>query len=98
MFCGKTLHPFSGPERSAEERTEEWTHMVSTPAGTREPPTPLNGEITEMLLLLPTAQAAALERMARRHGLTSGQLARRLIGEFLARSSSACGAEEDGNP
>jgi hypothetical protein len=43
----------------------------------------LDGEMTEMLLLLPVPQAAALEKAARAQGLTSAQLTRRLISNFL---------------
>jgi hypothetical protein len=45
--------------------------------------TSLDGEVAEMLLLLPTDQAARLEEAARRRGLTSAELTRRLIRGFL---------------
>lgn len=49
---------------------------------------PVDGEMTEMLLLLPNHQAAALERAARHRGLTSAQLARRLIRAFLETAAA----------
>lgn len=36
-------------------------------------------EVTELSLLVPQAQAEMLERKARRHGMTLGQLLRRMI-------------------
>ncbi len=47
-------------------------------------PGPPNREMLELVLLLPTRQAMALERAARREGHTVGQVLRRLIREFLA--------------
>jgi hypothetical protein len=46
----------------------------------------LDGEMMEMLLLLPNRQAAALERAARAQGLTSAQLTRRLIAAYLDKA------------
>jgi hypothetical protein len=65
--------------------TGDQVRMASSqdPAGLSGLLVPLDAEMTEMLLLLPSAQAAALERAARRHGLTSAQLTRRLINHFL---------------
>jgi hypothetical protein len=47
----------------------------------------LDGEMTELVLLLPGWQAAALERAAQQRGLTGGQLTRRLIATFLNDTS-----------
>jgi hypothetical protein len=60
--------------------------MLSTKdlIGSTESLVRLDGEMMELVLLLPTGQAAALEHAARRQGLTSGQLTRRLIAAFLA--------------
>jgi hypothetical protein len=49
------------------------------------------GGIVEVALLLPDWQMAALERAAHLRGLTTGQMTRRLIRDFL---SSAPGPEE----
>jgi hypothetical protein len=43
-----------------------------------------DAEMAEVALLLPSSQAAALERVARRRGLTVGQLVRHLIRDCLA--------------
>ena len=43
----------------------------------------LDGEMAELVLLLPAEEAEALEGAACRRGLTSGQLLRRLIRNFL---------------
>jgi hypothetical protein len=51
-------------------------------------------EITEVALLLPSNQVAALERVAHRQGLTVGQFIRRLIGDSLA---AAPGQERTGS-
>jgi hypothetical protein len=40
-------------------------------------------EVAELALLLPTGQAAALEAAARQRGLTTAQLTRQLIRDFL---------------
>jgi len=45
-----------------------------------------DGEVVELALLLPTGQATALETAARRRGLTTAQLARQLVRDFLDRS------------
>lgn len=41
-------------------------------------------EVVEMPLLLPRWQALELEAAARRRGMTTGQMIRRVIGEMLA--------------
>lgn len=41
-------------------------------------------EVVELHLLLPQWQAVALEAAARRRGMTTGQMLRRVIGELLA--------------
>lgn len=43
----------------------------------------LDGEMAELLVLLPAPEAAALERAAKQRDLTAGQLLRRLIRDFL---------------
>jgi hypothetical protein len=47
--------------------------------GTRE----VDREMAELLVLVPAAEAAALERAAKQFNLTTGQLVRRLIRDFL---------------
>ena len=44
------------------------------------------GRVVEVPLLLPGWQAEALEEAARREGRTLGEVARRLIRDFLRRS------------
>jgi hypothetical protein len=41
------------------------------------------GQVTELLLLLPGRQAAELERLAHSRGLTLGQVIRLLIRDYL---------------
>jgi hypothetical protein len=41
-------------------------------------------EVVELPLLLPRWQAVELEAAARRRGMTTGQMLRRVIGEVLA--------------
>jgi hypothetical protein len=41
------------------------------------------GDVAEMPLLIPAAQAAALEGAAHRRGVTAAQLVRRLVQDFL---------------
>ena len=41
-------------------------------------------EVVELHLLLPRGQAIELEAAARRRGMTTGQMLRRVIGEVLA--------------
>lgn len=40
-------------------------------------------DVAEVVLLLPARQAAALEREARRRGMTTGEMMRRLVRDFL---------------
>jgi hypothetical protein len=54
----------------------------ATPSDGRGPPR-LDMEMAELVLLLPAEEAEALEGEACRRGLTSGQLLRRLIRDFL---------------
>jgi len=44
---------------------------------------PLDGDMAELILLMPNGQTAALETAARERGLTVGQMIRRLIRGFL---------------
>jgi hypothetical protein len=53
----------------------------------REPPP--DPDVAEILLLLPAAQAAALEEAARRHGLTLARVLRALINEYVRHSAQA---------
>jgi hypothetical protein len=46
-------------------------------------PGPFSEDITELSLLLPASQAAALERTAKARGLTTGEMLRGLIRDFL---------------
>jgi hypothetical protein len=50
---------------------------------------PLDGEMVELALLLPSWQAEDLETSAHRHGQTAGQVLRALIGDYCRRSGSA---------
>jgi hypothetical protein len=43
----------------------------------------LEGDVVELSLLLPGWQLGALEKASRRQGLTTGQMVRRLVQEFL---------------
>ncbi|WP_171470441.1 hypothetical protein [Frigoriglobus tundricola] len=44
----------------------------------------LDQDIVELALLLPRGQVTELESAARRHGMTTGQMLRRVIGELVA--------------
>ena len=46
-------------------------------------------EVVELALLLPLWQAVELEAAARRRGMTTGQMLRRVIGEMLAAQAPA---------
>jgi hypothetical protein len=46
-------------------------------------PLRLDQEVVELPLLLPRWQAAALEAAARRRGMTTGQMLRRVIGDLF---------------
>ncbi len=48
-------------------------------------------EVVELPLLLPRWQAMELEAAAKRRGMTTGQMLRRVIGEMLASQSTAGG-------
>jgi hypothetical protein len=47
-----------------------------------------NAEVVELPLLLPRWQVAALEATARRNGLTTGQLIRKVIAELVESEST----------
>jgi hypothetical protein len=49
----------------------------------------LDREVTELALLLPTVQAARLERIAQQRHVTMGQLLRRLVRAFLANEDAS---------
>jgi len=53
--------------------------VLTLPAGCG----PAGEDVTELALLLPAGQARALEREARRRGLTVGQLLRSLVADCL---------------
>jgi hypothetical protein len=46
-------------------------------------------EVVELPLLLPRWQAIELEAAARRRGMTTGQMIRRVLGELLASQPAA---------
>lgn len=54
-------------------------------------PTPeaLLPEVTELSLLLPSWQVQALEAEAQQRGLTTAQMMRRVLGDFLGRCMDA---------
>jgi len=45
-----------------------------------------DSSVAEVPLLLPVQEAAALEELANRHGLTTGQILRRLVRDFLLQA------------
>lgn len=47
----------------------------------------LDAEMAELHLLLPERHLRALERAARRHGLSTGEMLRRILGAFLHESA-----------
>jgi len=49
----------------------------------------MDQEVVEFPLLLPLWQAVELEAAARRRGMTTGQMIRRLLGEMLAAHPAA---------
>ena len=48
----------------------------------------MDQEVVEFPLLLPLWQALELEAVARRRGMTTGQMIRRMLGEMLAAHSA----------
>jgi len=46
------------------------------------------GGVTELALLIPDCELAALEELARRDGVTAGRLIRRLIRAYLAAGTA----------
>ncbi len=56
----------------------------------------LDGEMAEMMLLVPGRQLAALERVARSRGWTPGQVVRRLVRDFC--EAAPVGANWFGEP
>lgn len=50
--------------------------------------TRLDAEVVEMPLLLPRWQADALEDAARRRGMTTGQMLRRVIADLFSSTAS----------
>lgn len=53
---------------------------------------PRGADVMELPLLLPAGDATALERAARRRGLTVGQMLRLLVREFLHEAEDAPGS------
>lgn len=49
-------------------------------------------EVVELPLLLPRWQAVELEAAARRRGMTTGQMIRRVIGDMLATQPAVVGS------
>jgi len=45
---------------------------------------PVDGEVAELSVLVPTWQAAALERVAGNQGMTSGQFLRRILQQIIS--------------
>jgi hypothetical protein len=64
--------------------------------GCSDAPVLFDEDMAELSLLLPGWQAAALERAARSSGLTTGQMLRRLVRDFLAVSDASYGARLPG--
>jgi hypothetical protein len=62
----------------------------SAPGG----PTNFEAEVVELELLLPRSEMAALEAAAHRRCLTTGQLLRLLLCDFLATSERSRGLQE----
>src|SRR5438105_3170373 len=59
---------------------------------------PLDGDVAELILLVPNGQTAALEAAARERRLTVGQMIRRVIRSFLRQPAhlwDGDGASED---
>jgi hypothetical protein len=56
-----------------------------------EPPSTVNREVAEIVFCVPLAQVRALSEVASRLGLTTGQVLRRLIGDFLSRRPAGSG-------
>ena len=48
----------------------------------------MDQEVVEFPLLLPLWQALELEAVARRRGMTTGQMIRRMLGEMLAANAA----------
>ncbi|MBL8798335.1 MAG: hypothetical protein JNM56_30855 [Planctomycetia bacterium] len=49
---------------------------------------PLDGDMVELALLLPSWQAEALQSSAHQHGQTAGQVLRALIGDYCRRHAN----------
>jgi hypothetical protein len=53
---------------------------------------PVDGEVAELSVLVPTWQAAALERVAGNQGMTSGQFLRRVLQQVISTFPVALGS------
>jgi hypothetical protein len=67
-----------------ETASERPRGVLNNGSGSTERVLSHDAEMAEVALLLPSRQATALERVARRQGLTVGQLIRCLIRDCLA--------------
>jgi hypothetical protein len=57
-----------------------------------------DAEVAELTFLLPGWQAAALEEAAQSVGMTTGQILRKLIQDFLVRNKERRPSNRAGNP
>jgi hypothetical protein len=58
------------------------------------PKPPANGEVVELSLLLSQSQVRALELAARQRRLTTGEMVRRVLEEFLRQAGPAATARQ----
>ncbi len=74
----------------------DWTPKAGTPVPPIFEPssdvTRQDQEVVELPLLLPRWQALELEAAARRRGMTTGQMIRRVIGDMLVSRSAVAGS------
>lgn len=68
------------------------TELVSPSGGASTSPHATVEDVVELALLLPGNQAAALEAVAFQRGLTTGEMVRRLVREFLAAQQAPTSA------
>ncbi len=57
-------------------------------------PAATDSELVELMLLLPSVQAAHLEAAAHERGLTVGQMLRRIVRDFTDRAADASPARD----
>lgn len=63
---------------------------------------PLDGDVVEIPLLLPTWAATALESVAHHRGLTAAEMVRHLLSDFIVQASwtdpdAVCASSSNGN-